>query len=63
VIASQTLAKPEEDPWLFLRFANGHGTRRLSAEDIEAAENTEPGFSLYTAPLSVHDDPYLYMRW
>ncbi|MCF7855038.1 MAG: hypothetical protein K9N51_09595, partial [Candidatus Pacebacteria bacterium] len=63
VYVEPSLAKPTQKPWLFLRFARGPGTRRLTGQELADAEEAEPNFSLYSEPLSVHDDPYLYMFW
>lgn len=63
VVAESTLAAPAKSPWLFLRFARGSGTRQPDTSLLNEENSALPSFSLYTEPLSVHDDPYLFMRW
>ncbi|MFA6292567.1 MAG: hypothetical protein WC637_12335, partial [Victivallales bacterium] len=63
VIEQQSVTPPKDTPMLFLRFAAGGQYGKMSAEEMDESENTPPGFSLYTDPLTVTDDPYLYMRW
>jgi len=59
----QTLAPPKESPMIFLRFAAGGQFGKMSANELEESENAPTGFPLYADPLTVDDDPYLYMRW
>lgn len=61
-LAEQALTPPGESPMLFLRFAGGE-RHLISGAELEALEAGPRGFSLYAGPLSVNDDPYLYMRW
>ena len=59
----QALQPPKENPMLFIRFAGGGPFKNMSAKELEEAENAPVGFPLYVDPLTVDDDPYLYMRW
>ncbi len=60
--AQGTLDRPAH-PMMWLRYATGPGTRPLlTGEDLEQAEITQRGFSLYTdsTKLDVREDPFLY---
>ncbi|XHR30588.1 MAG: glycoside hydrolase family 2 TIM barrel-domain containing protein [Chthoniobacteraceae bacterium] len=63
VIEEQSIVPPKDTPNLFLRYAAGGKYGKMSAAELEESENAPAGFSLYTEPLTVTDDPYLYMRW
>ncbi len=60
--AQGTLGVPEH-PMMWLRYATGPGTRPLlTGEDLERAETSARGFSLYSdsTKLDVREDPFLY---
>ncbi len=62
-LTAQGTLNPPAHPMMWLRYATGPGTRPLlTGEELEQAETSQRGFSLYTdsTKLEVRDDPFLY---
>ncbi len=62
-VEEQAITPPKDTPFLLVRFAAGGQYGKMSAAELEESENAPAGFPLYTEPLTVTDDPYLYLRW
>ncbi|MFZ2657073.1 MAG: hypothetical protein WAX69_19220 [Victivallales bacterium] len=63
MMEEQSIIAPKDEPAIFLRFAAGGQYGKMTKEEMLESENAPAGFPLYTDPLTVTDDPYLYMRW
>ena len=61
-VEEQSIVPPKDTPTIFLRFAAGGQYGKMSVDEMEESENVPAEFSLYTEPLTVTDDLYLYIR-